>query len=233
MPKFIIETTAEAVIREFWQIEAATAEDARDSFHDGEGYQLLWDETIGDEQNREVAHVHPESDLDGVTALHRAQQAAPAMLAALQKVAGCAMAAPWLQQAGAWDDVAAAIALATGTPTAEQAPPVDMHGKRTDTWNLVPGAQPEPDEADSEGLATYRITETVTYLVKAEDEAHAERRFVCEVGISAECFHAVEGRTIELVDEADESEFTCNGCGREESECSADPCPDVIADRES
>ena len=24
----------------------------------------------------------------------------------------------------------------------------------------------------------------------------------------------------------------CNGCGREEAECSADPCPGVIADRE-
>jgi hypothetical protein len=26
--------------------------------------------------------------------------------------------------------------------------------------------------------------------------------------------------------------FRCNGCGREESECSADPCFDVIEDRE-
>ena len=27
--------------------------------------------------------------------------------------------------------------------------------------------------------------------------------------------------------------FTCTACGREEGECSADPCPAVIADRES
>ena len=26
--------------------------------------------------------------------------------------------------------------------------------------------------------------------------------------------------------------FTCRGCGREESICSADPCADVLADRE-
>lgn len=131
MPQFIIETTAEAVIREFWQIEAATAEDARDSFHDGEGYQLLWDETIGDEQNREVAHVHPASDLDGVVAMHRAQQAGPAMLAALQAIGA---------EIEAWADdenengapspnelaariaikARAAIALATGAPTGER-----------------------------------------------------------------------------------------------------------------
>jgi hypothetical protein len=30
-----------------------------------------------------------------------------------------------------------------------------------------------------------------------------------------------------------EKPFTCQGCGREESICSADPCPGVIADRES
>jgi hypothetical protein len=49
-------------------------------------------------------------------------------------------------------------------------------------------------------MPRYRITETVTYIVEAEDEAHAERRFVCEVGIHADCFHAVEGRTIEPED---------------------------------
>lgn len=185
MPKFIIETTAEAVIREFWQIEAETAEDARDSFHDGEGYQLLWDETIGDEQNREVAHVHPASDLDGTVAIHRAQQAAPAMLTALQMALTALERSATERGVRHLEAVAVrdAIALATGTPTGEQAP---------------------SDDADSEDLATYRITETVTYLVKAEDEAHAERRFVCEVGIHAGCFHAVEGRTIERVEEGEE-----------------------------
>lgn len=114
MPKFIIETTAEAVIREFWQIEAATAEDARDSFHDGESYQLLWDETIGDEQNREVAHVHPARDLDGIVAMHRAQQAGPAMLAALRLAADALSPARNAKEAGVLRSIQLAIAAATG-----------------------------------------------------------------------------------------------------------------------
>ena len=189
MPQFIIETTAEAVIREFWQIEAATAEDARDSFHDGEGYQLLWDETIGDEQNREVAHVHPASDLDGVVAMHRAQQAGPAMLAALRMALTALERSATERGVRHLEAVAVrdAIALATGAPTGETA-----------------GDDPTCDDAEAEGLQTYRITETAVYLVKAEDEAHAERRFVCEVGIHAESFHAVEGRTIELAEEGED-----------------------------
>jgi hypothetical protein len=139
--------------------------------------------------------------------------AAPAMLAALRLACDALTPANNPDEAEALKAMQAAIALATGAPAGEQAE-----------------AAPTCDDTGSDGLSTYRITETVTYLVMAEDEAHAERRFVCEVGISAKCFHAVEGRTIELVDE---SEFTCNGCGREEVECSADPCPDVIADRES
>lgn len=31
----------------------------------------------------------------------------------------------------------------------------------------------------------------------------------------------------------DEGEFRCTACQREESECSAEPCPAVIADREA
>lgn len=33
--------------------------------------------------------------------------------------------------------------------------------------------------------------------------------------------------------EEDLEAFTCKGCGRDEAECSEDPCADVIADRES
>ena len=35
-----------------------------------------------------------------------------------------------------------------------------------------------------------------------------------------------------LADALDTAGFKCEGCGREEAECSADPCADVIADRE-
>ena len=40
-----------------------------------------------------------------------------------------------------------------------------------------------------------------------------------------------EGERIDLQEHGEEI-FTCRGCGREESVCSADPCPGVIADRE-
>ena len=85
MPIFIIETTAESSIREFWQVEAESAQQARDKFEAGQvGTAFLWDEVQGDETEREVAQVHPRADLAGTIALHNAQQEAPAMLAALR-----------------------------------------------------------------------------------------------------------------------------------------------------
>lgn len=81
-------------------------------------------------------------------------QAFPAMLAALQEL---------MSYVGGWDAPADhpcgkardAIALATAAPTGEQAPPVDADGKRTDTWNLVPGAQPEDPTCDDLDKRTY------------------------------------------------------------------------------
>jgi hypothetical protein len=43
--------------------------------------------------------------------------------------------------------------------------------------------------------------------------------------------HGPKATRIDL-QEHEEEIFTCRGCGREESVCSADPCPGVIADRE-
>jgi hypothetical protein len=84
MPLFIIETTAESPIREFWQVEAESAQQARDKFEAGQVGAFLWDEVMGDETEREVAQVHPRADLAGTISLHNAQQEAPAMLAALR-----------------------------------------------------------------------------------------------------------------------------------------------------
>ncbi len=84
MPIFIIETTAESPIREFWQVEAESAQQARDKFEAGQVGAFLWDEVMGDETEREVAQVHPRADLAGTISLHNAQQEAPAMLAALR-----------------------------------------------------------------------------------------------------------------------------------------------------
>lgn len=85
MPLFIIETTAESPIREFWQVEAESAQQARDKFEAGQVGAFLWDEVMGDETEREVAQVHPRADLAGTISLHNAQQEAPAMLAALRE----------------------------------------------------------------------------------------------------------------------------------------------------
>lgn len=86
MPKFIIETTIETPAREFWQVEAASRDEAREAFERGEVGAFLWDEVQGDETDREIAEVHDFADLAGTIALHNAQQQAPAMLAALSAI---------------------------------------------------------------------------------------------------------------------------------------------------
>jgi hypothetical protein len=49
--------------------------------------------------------------------------------------------------------------------------------------------------------------------------------------VSASC--AAEAKAKWIGQLIDAHEFKCQGCGREESVCSADPCPGVIADREA
>lgn len=89
MPKFIIETTAESPIREFWQVEAETAEAARDAFEAGEVGAFLWDEVQGDETDREVSEVHAFADMASTVAIDRAQNEAPAMVEALRDILAC------------------------------------------------------------------------------------------------------------------------------------------------
>ncbi len=93
MRKFIIETTIEAPAREFWQVEAASRDEAREAFERGEVDAFLWDEVQGDETDREIAEVHDFADLAGTIALHNAQQQAPAMLAALRSLMPLALEA--------------------------------------------------------------------------------------------------------------------------------------------
>lgn len=124
MPLFIIETTAESPIREFWQVEAANAREARDKFDNGEVGAFLWDEVTWDETEREVSLVHGPEDLASTVAIHRAQQAAPAMLAALQELVAW-HDNPNAPDPGVWlgevlaCHVRPAIAAATGAPTDE------------------------------------------------------------------------------------------------------------------
>ena len=77
----------------------------------------------------------------------RLANAAPAMLAALQLIVAERGHGGTLDGTPELAAAESAIALATGAPTGEQAPPLDMHGKRTDTWNLSPGAQPDDGES--------------------------------------------------------------------------------------
>ena len=86
MAKFIIETTADSPIREFWQVEADSPEAARAMFEDGNCGSFLWDEVIGEETGREIQEVHAFANLAGTIALNNAQREAPAMLAALRKI---------------------------------------------------------------------------------------------------------------------------------------------------
>lgn len=84
MPIFIVETVADSPIREFWQIEAGSHQEARAMFSDSHCGKFLWDEVTGDETNRDISEVHTFADLASTIALHNAQQEAPAMLAALR-----------------------------------------------------------------------------------------------------------------------------------------------------
>lgn len=121
MPIFIIETTAESPIREFWQVEAETAEQARDNFEAGFVSAFLWDEVQGDETEREVAQVHPRADLAGALARHNAQQEAPAMLAALGHALQ-ALEGDW-ERTREVDEIRAILSRIDGAPTAEPAAP--------------------------------------------------------------------------------------------------------------
>ena len=85
MPKYIIETTARASIREFWSVEADGETDARNMLDDGD-CELLAEEVFGDEENRQVVCVHAPSALATHMAEARARNEAAAMLAALRKV---------------------------------------------------------------------------------------------------------------------------------------------------
>lgn len=86
MPKFIIETVATASIREFWTVEADNETDARNMLDDGDA-ELLFDEVVGDEEDRSVVTISPADHFAQMVQEHHARQAAPAMLAALQELA--------------------------------------------------------------------------------------------------------------------------------------------------
>jgi hypothetical protein len=150
MPLFIIETTAESPIREFWQVEAATAREARDKFDNGETGSFLWDEVTGDETEREINLVHGPDDLAGTVAIHRAQQAAPAMLAALQELVTANYGQPWGVTVPALDNARAAIALATGTPTGETAGDAPTTGELWLSCIIRKGWEPRLSSAESE-----------------------------------------------------------------------------------
>ena len=97
-------------------------------------------------------------------------------------------------------------------------------------------------------MPTYRVTDTVTYartwiLEAIHEEAAIEAiengdwagiNF-SEEQIEASGYEAVPFAESELddEDEGDESAepFRCTACDRPELDCSADPCPAVVADR--
>jgi len=79
--------TARASIREFWRVEAESEEAACGKIEEGSGdAEFLFDETLGDEDERAVDTVHPGDTLDGQLFRRKVEAAAPAMLAALEKL---------------------------------------------------------------------------------------------------------------------------------------------------
>lgn len=82
MPIFIVETAATSPIREYWRVEAATAEEAAETY--GEKGECLYDEVLGEEEGRQVSEVHAEAALASFFAAEAARKEAPAMLAALR-----------------------------------------------------------------------------------------------------------------------------------------------------
>jgi hypothetical protein len=140
MQTYIVETVARASIREFWRVEAENEDEARESIEHGDGpaHVFLFDEVLGDEEERSVAGAHPSDFLAGSLDLRRAQSAAPAMLAALQEaertILGTLVARGYApgECTDAWSaevraevaalvPIRAAIALATGSPTDDEA----------------------------------------------------------------------------------------------------------------
>ena len=84
MPIFIVETAATSPIREYWRVEAATAEEAAETY--GEKGEFLCDEVLGEEEDRQVSEIHTEAALASFFAAEAARKEAPAMLAALRKI---------------------------------------------------------------------------------------------------------------------------------------------------
>jgi hypothetical protein len=91
MAQFIVETSADAPIREFWQVEAENGFQARENFDalvSSGAAVFLFDEVAGEEQGRAVDDVHPIETFAGIIGKLNAEREAPAMLAALRRVAG-------------------------------------------------------------------------------------------------------------------------------------------------
>lgn len=84
MSIFYVETTAVSPIREYWKVEAETAEEAAEIY--GQRGECLYDEVLGEEEDRQVETVHPEADLAKFFVSERARKEAPAMLELLQSV---------------------------------------------------------------------------------------------------------------------------------------------------
>lgn len=84
MPIFIVETAAISPIREYWRVEAATAEEAAETY--GDKGECLYDEVLGEEEGSQVSEVHPYGALAGFFAAEAARKEAPTMLEALRKI---------------------------------------------------------------------------------------------------------------------------------------------------
>lgn len=126
MPIFIVETAATSPIREYWKVEAATVEEAAETY--GDKGECLYDEVLGEEEDRQVSEVHPYGALAGFFAAEAARKEAPTMLEALRKISQGADCFTFNSDADVFrfvdmvaEIVAPVLARIDGTPTAQPA----------------------------------------------------------------------------------------------------------------
>ena len=139
MPIFIVETAAISPIREYWRVEAATAEEAAETY--GDKGQCLYDEVLGEEDGRQVSEVHTEAALASFFAAEAARKEAPAMLALLRSIGRDDDGDGMLDAAGI-DRIAAILARIDGETVCAScgAPEGESHGQKCEARAFDVGA---------------------------------------------------------------------------------------------
>lgn len=207
MPIFIVETAATSPIREYWKVEAATAEEAAETY--GDKGECLYDEVLGEEEGRQVSEVHPYSALAGFFAAEAARKEAPAMLAALRAL---------LHQCEY---------IASESPEAMQHP--DLLSARA-ILARIEGAAPAPTAPApiaAPGFAAHALDTLKDCEAWFANGGDVDGVFFDD----ATMLDRVRESLALATPTAQPAGDTCQACGRASLDCSRAPCPTVVAER--